>query len=216
MTDTASKRLATLIKAAPFIPAPIAQAATAQAFALLMEQHPNLFDRLGDYKESRFLFDVTDLPWVVLLSPSAATPIQLASKDHPAPNANATIRATLHIFIGLLQGDLDGDALFFDRTLSVEGETPAFVALRNTLEAADIDLREDLLDALGPFRPEAETAISIGDNLLSFAERHGSSLLEAIAAPVTGLMSDFNERLTDLEAKQPKTGKNASDKESAP
>ena len=43
-----------------------------------------------------------------------------------------------------------GDAVFFSRALKVEGDMNVVVALRNALDSEDIDLKADVLRALGP------------------------------------------------------------------
>jgi len=40
----------------------------------------------------------------------------------------------------MVDGTYDGDALFFSRDLSIEGDTEAVLALRNAIENADLDL----------------------------------------------------------------------------
>ena len=50
----------------------------------------------------------------------------------------------------MAEGRLDGAALFFSRTLSIEGDMEATLALRNALDDARLDFGTLLLGCLGP------------------------------------------------------------------
>jgi len=72
------------------------------------------------------------------------------------------------MLIDLLEGRLDGDALFFSRELTVEGDTEAVLLLRNAVDSDEVDLFEDLLSVLGPlagplrFAADARKAVVSG------------------------------------------------------
>ena len=60
--------------------------------------------------------------------------------------------------MSLLDGTLDGDALFFSRIISISGRTEAVLALRNTIE--DAELRPaDLLGLRGALARLVDTGI---------------------------------------------------------
>lgn len=71
---------------------------------------------------------------------------------------DATIIGSLPALIGMLEGRLDGDALFFSRDLSIESDTELVLALRNAVDVARIDLVEDFCSLLGPAAGPAELA----------------------------------------------------------
>ena len=52
---------------------------------------------------------------------------------------DAYIKGNLDILLNLLEGRIDGDALFFTRGLVITGDTAAIVGLRNTLDREEID-----------------------------------------------------------------------------
>ena len=120
----------------------------------VMTRHPEIFDRLGSYAECRYLIDVKDTPFVLL--------ILLEQKDihvYLRPEkirADATIRGNFMTLAQLAQGGGDGDALFFSRDITIEGNTEAVLALRNALDDSNLDIIHDSLAALGfwgsPFR----------------------------------------------------------------
>ena len=52
--------------------------------------------------------------------------------------------------LALLEGRIDGDAVFFSRSLSVTGDMEAMLALRNALDDCSFDLPRDLAAMAGP------------------------------------------------------------------
>ncbi|MBT5373114.1 MAG: lipid carrier protein [Rhodospirillaceae bacterium] len=129
--------------------------------AVLNRRHPGLFERLSCLKKPVFLIDPVDLPLFFVLDADPSHPRLTATRDSDG-RAVAVIRGPLLALIDLLEGRVDGDALFFSRVLSIEGDTEAVVALRNAVDDADIDLRHDILASLGPLAPPARIALNLG------------------------------------------------------
>lgn len=50
----------------------------------------------------------------------------------------------------MIDGRYDGDALFFTRDLSVEGDTEAVVCLRNALDDVEGSIADDVAAFFGP------------------------------------------------------------------
>ncbi|MBL8702463.1 MAG: SCP2 sterol-binding domain-containing protein [Alphaproteobacteria bacterium] len=130
--------------------APVSAALTALARALATA-HPGLFGRLGAHGTKRFLIDPTDLPIVLLLDLSAACPSVTAWRA--APPADCRIAGALAALLGLVHGAFDGDALFFSRDLTIEGDTAAALALRNAIDDAELDLVAEAAALAGPLAP---------------------------------------------------------------
>lgn len=159
------------------------------AMAVLSRHHPDLFAHFADIEETTFLIDPVDLPFWFLLRLSKAPRLRAAPKDtlqgtrmDTAPTA--TIRGTLVTLIRLLEGRLDGDALFFSRDLTVEGNMEAVVTLRNAVDGAGIDLREDLLSLFGPLRQPVGRVADGALSVLARMERDLENLRNAVCAPV--------------------------------
>jgi predicted lipid carrier protein YhbT len=110
--------------------------------------HPGMLRRLGDHASRRFLIDPTDLPWVLLLHPATAG--MTAHRRNRPPPYDARIGGPLSAFLAMMHGAEDGDALFFSRDLTVEGDTAAVLALRNAMDDAELDLTEELAALSGP------------------------------------------------------------------
>ncbi|MEJ2124917.1 MAG: SCP2 sterol-binding domain-containing protein [Alphaproteobacteria bacterium] len=136
------------LKPLPLAPLAFAVDRVVQAIA---KRHPGIFPRLGAHADKRFLIEPTDLPFVFLLEPRADHPsVDVLRSREEAPEPDARIAGPLSVLIGLIHGAYDGDAVFFSRDLLVEGDMEAVLALRNALDAVEIDLLAETAAALGP------------------------------------------------------------------
>ena len=64
--------------------------------------HPDIFERLADLGEPRYLIDPVDLPFVFLLRPDPEAPTLTAASDAEGFEATAAIRGPLLALIDLL------------------------------------------------------------------------------------------------------------------
>lgn len=140
------------LAARPLPLAPLTLMLTALA-RQLMRRHPGLQRRLGEHAHRRFLLDLTDLPFLLLLEPGSATPRVTAFSRRRAPAHETRIAGLTAVFLGMMHGSLDGDALFFSRDLVIEGDTAAGLALRNAIDDAELDLTAELSVMVKPLAP---------------------------------------------------------------
>ena len=113
----------------------------------VLNKHPEIFDRLGAYAACRYLIDVRDTPFVLLLLPDTQE-IHIYRRSNKIC-ADAIIRGDFMTLAKLAQGGGDGDALFFSRDITIEGNTEAVLALRNALDDSNLDIIHDSLGSLG-------------------------------------------------------------------
>ncbi len=167
------------------LPPVLLQPLLAVAMRLLQRRHPGVFERLSGVARPLFLVDPIDLPLRFVLDPDPLTPrlTALGEEDPPPDDVTATVRGPLLALIDLLEGRIDGDALFFSRQLTLEGDTEAVVALRNAVDGAEIDLVEDVLSALGPARRPARRALGLAAGVLDRFARDMETLRGAVVAP---------------------------------
>lgn len=167
----------------------------------VMEQHPDVFERLTPLGPRTFLIDATDLPWKFHLTVAYGNGeiIVLRRKD-PTP-ADATIRAPLKVLMGLLDGTIDGDAMFFTRDMVFEGDTEAVVALRNALDSADIDLISDIADSFGPLRNTAKTALNCAVDSYNRIASDINTMNESVIDPAVRRAEAQQRRIEELEAR---------------
>jgi predicted lipid carrier protein YhbT len=129
--------------------------------------HPVMLRRLGDHAARRFLIDPVDLPWVLLLHPATAT--MTAHRRVRPPEHEARIAGPLSAFLAMMHGAEDGDALFFSRDLTVEGDTAAVLALRNAMDDAELDLTEELAALSGPFAAPLRRVLARAERMTGLA-----------------------------------------------
>lgn len=120
------------------------------AFDAVLRRHPTLFDRLGEYGTKRYVFEPTDLPFAFEVLPATRT--IMVRRTPSLDMGDASVSGPLPLLLALLEGRIDGDAVFFSRDLEISGDTEAVLALRNALDDSELDLPTDLSSLAGPFR----------------------------------------------------------------
>jgi len=167
----------------------------------LRRRHPGVFERLAGIENPVFEIDPVDLPFAFLLKMSATAPgLSAHRKDDPVlAEAGATIRGPLLSLIELLEGHTDGDALFFSRQLSIEGDTEAVVALRNAIDDAEVDLLSDIMAAAGPLAPPLRQATNVATRLFRRATTDLELLRAAILEPTNRRLDGFANANRNLE-----------------
>ncbi|MDO5631361.1 MAG: SCP2 sterol-binding domain-containing protein [Paracoccus sp. (in: a-proteobacteria)] len=157
------------------VPLPLLGMTLGRFAARISAQCPGLLRRLGNYANCKVLIDPTDLPFTLLMEPSN-WPRITAHRCH-APQADARIAGPMVALIGMLHGQFDGDALFFSRDLTIEGDTEAVLALRNALDDAELDLTEELAQLSGPFAQPLRRLVGVVEKIsglpLHRAEQEG-------------------------------------------
>lgn len=109
--------------------------------------HPEIHARMKESGLFSFAIAPVELPLRFILRFDEAAPrlvvVRAAGEE---VRVDAVIRGRLLDLVDLLQARTDGDALFFSRALTIEGDIEAVLTLRNAIENAEIDLAA----ALGP------------------------------------------------------------------
>lgn len=111
--------------------------------------HPSLFDRLGPHRSARFVIEARGLPFLLLLVPDPDKLVFRAVSRYREPAFEARISGRFFDLLGLVDGDSDGDALFFSRDLDITGNTEAVVCLRNALDDVEGSIAEDVAGLFG-------------------------------------------------------------------
>jgi len=116
----------------------------------LAHRHAGLFERAEAYRHKRFLIDPVNLPFALLLSPVPRQPRLRAVRRDERPAWDARMAGSFLTLLEMVDGKLDGDAMFFTGELQVEGDTEAVVALRNALDDVDASLADEAAALFGP------------------------------------------------------------------
>jgi len=131
----------------------------------LVARRPDLLRRLGAVVQVPIAIIPDDLPHAFLLSlKEGDSRVSICAKEDVG-TAQAIVRAPLLVLLGLMDGTYDGDAMFFSRDLRIEGKTEYVLALRNTLEEADLTPGE----FLGLTEPSSRWVNTISARLLEQA-----------------------------------------------
>ncbi len=167
------------------VPPALLRPAVAFAMALMRRRHADVFARLAPLGTRLVEIDPTDLPFRFLLRLDPERPaLDIIGEDDSETEAPAArVHGPLAALIALLQGRIDGDALFFSRALVIEGDTEIVLALRNAVDAAEIDLAADLLAPLGPLGGPVRRLAALGGALAARAARDLDALRAALIAP---------------------------------
>ncbi|PWC36556.1 hypothetical protein TSO352_11815 [Azospirillum sp. TSO35-2] len=123
-------------------------------FQRLAARHPRAFATLRSMPEASLRIEPVDTPAALTLRVGPALSLRVTRRDDDAgPDAarpDAIIRGPYARLLDLLEGRIDGDALFFRRELAIEGDTALILALRNTLDGEEMDLMADAASIAGP------------------------------------------------------------------
>ena len=112
--------------------------------------NPDMFGRLGPHYKAHFVIDPVNLPFVLVLHPDPDDLLLVARQRNNIPPHDANISGNFLDLLMLVDGELDGDALFFARDLTITGNTEAVVCLRNALDDIDGSIAEKVADMFGP------------------------------------------------------------------
>ncbi|MDP6573955.1 MAG: SCP2 sterol-binding domain-containing protein [Rhodospirillales bacterium] len=171
------------------------------AVSALRRRHPEVFERLAGMGELVMVIDPIDLPFVFVLGAGSAAARLTAHADAAEVEAAATIRGPLLTLVELLEGRLDGDALFFSRELAVEGDMEAVVALRNAVDGAELDLTAEALSVLGFLAGPAGVALQAARDVYARLSQDLAVVHAAVVAPVVGRADAQAARLRELDDK---------------
>lgn len=143
------------------IPLALLQPLFARIATHVAQSRPELFARLGPHAGKRFLIDPTDLPFILVLIPQTERPRLIAYRRYERPEHDCSIAGTFFNLLDMIDGSLDGDALFFSRDLQVSGDTEAVVALRNALDDFEGSALDSVVGSFGFLSPPAALALSM-------------------------------------------------------
>ena len=112
--------------------------ALTRSLRALARRRPGLFDRLGEFSRERFFIDPIDLAFSFIVVPDGEQACVTVTAGEQTDDCTVIIRGPILTLLALLDGTQDGDALFFNRVISISGRTEAVLALRNAIEDAEL------------------------------------------------------------------------------
>lgn len=112
--------------------------------ASIVQRHPRLPERLQGIHGRCIGIEPADLPFVLRLELRRSDIALRIERRGIAADTAARIRGPILALLGLVDGRYDGDALFFARDITIEGDVEAVLALRNAVDDAEIDLAREV------------------------------------------------------------------------
>lgn len=183
-----------------FLPTSIIEPIIDKIFKNIIKKHPNLFDRLKEYEDALFIIEPKDLDIKFLLYPSSKNPYLRISKDENT-ECRARIKGNIDKLIELLQGNTDGDALFFSRDISIEGDTEAVVALRNAIDSNEIDILSDILPKSKNLQKPIRSMIDGIKLIHNETKKDMKKIQNAIISPALKRIDNIEDDIDDINKK---------------
>lgn len=112
-----------------------------RALRRVSRKRPNPFERMRPHDRATYLIVPARWPVAFALTPRADGAVRVVRTRSPGDFA-ARIEGRLEDLLDLFDGSLDADAAFFSRSVVVEGDTSAVLALHNALEAAELSVAD--------------------------------------------------------------------------
>ncbi len=165
--------------------------------AVLQANHPGFFERMEGYCETRFLIDPVDIPFAFTFLPDPLNASIEPSWDAGDDNWDVRVTGRLNDLVDLFEGEVDGDALFFSRAITVEGDTSAVLALRNAIDSEEIKLVSEIAARFGPFGAPIRIAGENAPRLLARSHDFVEGLRARILKPVVEPLKQNNQSLRE-------------------
>ncbi len=162
--------------------------------------HPAILERLRPLNGKHFLICPADIPHEMRLIVGDGHVECLIEDEFMGP-VDVTISGPFLSLMDMMDGKVDGDALFFSRNLTVEGDTEALLTLRNAMDSDDIDLRAEILASFGPLKSPLAAALNIGEYLFHSLSRDMSSLSHALTKPLSNRCDGLEQENQGLHDK---------------
>jgi predicted lipid carrier protein YhbT len=133
----------------------------------IVARHPALIDRLGADGARRFGILPLDVPFALVMEAKEGAVRVSVVPQLDGQGLDARITGNLLALVDLIEGRHDGDALFFSRDLTIEGDIGAVLALRNAIDNAELDLAHEAAQLVRPLSGLAEPLLRTAATLLA-------------------------------------------------
>lgn len=166
----------------------------------IQQNHPAILQRLEPLQGSEFLICPTDLPHAMRMT-FTGHQVNCRLEDEFMAPADVTISGPFLSLLDMMDGKVDGDALFFSRELTVEGDTEALLILRNAMDSDDIDLRNEILASFAWLHPPAQALFKMGGKLFKSLSHDMEMISQAITQPLSIRCETLEEENVSLHSK---------------
>lgn len=150
-TNTLASKADLLQTLARPVPLPVINYFMRRAVAKITQKNPAIFNRLRGHQHKTFLIEITNLTFDLILQPNQIKPYLRAQRKKNDVQVDAKISGSFLTLLGMIDGRVDGDALFFTRELQISGDIEAIVRLRNALDDIDGSVADEVASYFGLF-----------------------------------------------------------------
>jgi O2-independent ubiquinone biosynthesis accessory factor UbiT len=185
----------------PILAKPVIQPWLNLIAGVMQRKHPRIVTCLSQFSPVSILVDPTDVPFSVMLSVRGDKLSLRYMKKNQIIVSNASISGPLSALIDLMEGRVDGDALFFSRELAIEGCSETVVALRNALEHENVSVQADFLSYLGPLAKPAGALTRYSATLARHINNDFNAVHESLVGNVQKRCDQQERRHTQLADK---------------
>jgi len=168
-------------QALTWLPAPVLARITPVLMRRIGRVQPRLLANLTAAPPQAILIEPTDVPHRFILRYGGAPPALDVVRGEPGP-VSASVKGPLVALVAMLQGELDGDALFFSRTIAVTGDSNAVVTLRNLVDRDGLDVLLAATSLFGPFDRPARAAVRVVERQLGAVRNRVAAVHTALHA----------------------------------
>jgi predicted lipid carrier protein YhbT len=184
------------------LPTPVLTRAMILLMRRLGRTYPQLFHALAAHEPCTVGIEPTDLRHRFVLSFGGKS-VSLAPTLTLEQPLNACVKGRLATLVGLLEGRVDSDALFFSREIVITGDMEAIVSLRNALDRETVDVFQATTALFGPMgRPVRRIALML-ERRLAAAYRRRTIEYEAFHAARRRehpIATDYDRMAAELQA----------------
>ena len=169
---------------------------------IVCHRYPEILDAVSSFTGKRVEIDPIDMPFSLILDIDPVVPRLrvIGRRDSERDTVDASIRAPLEILTAMVEGRIDGDAAFFARQLSIEGDTELVLALRNAIDGAGIVLAHSLAEPLGPLAAPAERAFRSAGHLYARFSNSMEKIRQSLIAPAMRGVDAQSARADEIES----------------
>ncbi len=183
------------------VPPSLFQPIFTRLIKMVCRRHPEILDAVASFAGKRVEIDPIDMPFALILEIDPVVPRLhvIGRRDLEKESIDAAIRAPLEILTAMVEGRIDGDAVFFSRQLTIEGDTEIVLALRNAIDGAGIVLAHSLAEPLGPLAPPAERILRSAGAVYSHLSGSLERIRQSLIAPAIRGVDIQSARTDEIE-----------------
>lgn len=175
--------------------------------ATLSDWHPDFIRRLQDNRPAVLLVTPTDLPFrFLVMTGPAGLSLRLVLPGETV-QAATQVSAPLDTLTALAECRMDADAIFFDRTLTIDGDIEPVLTIRNAIESESIQIARTVAAAFGPLAAPAQRIGAVASDALSVAATALRAVRSSLLAPVLDRLDGLERAVNRIEnaAASPRT-----------